>query len=836
MKSKKSSLVRKIISGYRSVSSEKTKQQFMQIPIQVTPQFILDTKELGIIRKSSAGYPKTEPTVQKPLSIKEIAATFKLPASIVEKIYNEIKTLESNLPKESPREFDAKGVKKQIEYLEEIAVSSGAYIAPEIKNLIGRTKEKVHALEVIAAPETDPLSDAQKQIIELEREKKNLEEAKKVIMEKYYNREIDESSIKNILDNYEQRLVEANVKIKNWKGELARLEKEPRKREAAIPQSKMTISNAFTPVLEGTAVSPEMPKFAFKLGKLIRPAMNMAPVSETKLKLEGPTQIFTPPETKLTAESVEIKKVSIEKQGFEIPQITQKKIRMHPSEDDEEMRYISLTYPLIPRSPAKNEYVFAYAQIFWDEKNNSYIYNLAEPKFTEKLKDAYKKIKEMLEQRLDIDFSKLKKIEAKDFLESQVDDVLKYFKFTLTEDEKKILKYYMDRDFTGLEIIEPMLKDPNIEDISCDGIGIPIYVFHRNPEIGSIATNVMFDNAEQLDSFIIRLAQLCGKSISVLQPLLDGTLPDGSRIQATLGTDIARRGSNFTIRKFTEEPLTPVHLMNYGTLDAAMLAYLWFVVDYGRSILVSGGTASGKTSLLNVLSLFIRPEKKIVSIEDTAELMLPHPHWVPAVARITIGEEGKGEVDMFELLRESLRQRPDYIVVGEVRGKEAYILFQQMATGHPSLATIHAENIDRLVDRLTTPPISLPAGLISTLDIVVFLARMKYKNKFIRKVTQIVEIADFDSDKNKPITNLIYKWNPQNDKFEVSNRSISLQKISELTGIDEKEIKNEIQRRIVILEWMRENKILDYRDVHRIFSIYYTDPERLLSYVQGAGE
>ncbi len=535
----------------------------------------------------------------------------------------------------------------------------------------------------------------------------------------------------------------------------------------------------------------------------------------------------------------------IEIQGLEIPSIS----LLHPTHGHiskeswskieslasaEEKIPISLTYPLIPRLPTKGEPVFAYTKISWNYNQNEYVYELVEPRMTEKLKDIYKKVKEMLEQRLDVDFSKLKKIEAKEFLEKQVDEVLNFF-VAISENEKKILKYYMERDFTGLEIIEPLLRDPDIEDISCDGVNIPLFIFHRNSEIGSVPTNLMFNSTDQLDSFVIRLAQLCGKSISISQPLLDGTLPDGSRIQATLGTDIARRGSNFTIRKFTEEPLTPIHLINYGTLDTNMLAYLWFVVDYGRSILVSGGTASGKTSLLNVLSLFIRSEKKIVSIEDTAELRLPHPHWVPVVARTVIGEEGKGEVDMFELLRESLRQRPDYIVVGEVRGKEAYILFQQMATGHPSLATIHAENIARLADRLTTPPISLPAGLISSLDVVVFLARMKYKNKFIRKVVEIVEIVDFDQDTNSPITNQIYKWNPQNDKFEVTNKSISLKRISNLTGLNEKDIKNEIQRRIIVLEWMKENSILDYRDVHKVFSIYYTNPENLLSSIQGAG-
>lgn len=799
MKPLKSSLLRKIVSGYRIVSENQA-------------------------------YPKESHKSQSSkLDIEQISEKLKVPVSTIEKIYSEIKNLESSLHKEHAKESDITFFRSKIEDLEETAVNSGVYIIPEITDLITGTKEKVTRLELSSIPERDHVMETEQEILELEREKMNLEEAKKTIMKKYYNRDIDESSIKNIMDNYEQRLVETDVKIKNLKEELTKHGKGDRSQEKGIT-SQFKLRKP-TGIEASTIFTPKTSK-TFKLSKIFafqpKTISGIVPAAR-EFKITGPTQIFASP----TA-STEATKVNIASQGFEIPQITKKAIKITSPEAEEESSTISLTYPLIPKSPVKNEPVFAYAEIFWDSNNNRYMYNLVEPKLTEKLKDIYKKVKEMLEQKLDIDFSKLKKIEAKDFLENQIDEILKYFNFILTGTEKKILKYYMNRNFTGLEMIEPLLQDSNIEDVSCDGVGIPLFIFHRNPEIGSVMTNVMFSDTEELDSFIIRLAQLCGKSISVSDPLLDGTLPDGSRIQATLGTDIARRGSNFTIRKFTEEPLTPVHLMKYGTLDTSVLAYLWFVVDYGRSILVSGGTASGKTSLLNVLSLFIRPEKKIVSIEDTAELRLPHPHWVPVVARTAIGEEGKGEVDMFELLRESLRQRPDYIVVGEVRGKEAYILFQQMATGHPSLATIHAENIARLIDRLTTPPISLPAGLISTLDTVVFLARMKYKNKFIRKVTEIVEIVDFNSSTNTPVTNQIYKWNPQNDKFEVINKSISLKKISDLTGVSEKDIRSDIERRMTVLEWMKKSNILDYRDVHRIFSIYYTDPERLLSTIQGA--
>jgi len=543
-----------------------------------------------------------------------------------------------------------------------------------------------------------------------------------------------------------------------------------------------------------------------------------------------PPKVPTPKE-KLPPPKEEVKKI----EGFEIPVFIPSKVRIEAIKTEERVP-ISLTYPLIPKKPAKGEPVFAYASIFWDPKLNKYIYQVVEPKISEKIKDILKKIRELLEQKLDIDFSELKKFEAIEFLHKTTDELLDYFKIEITEDERKVLHYYIERDFVGLGRIEPLMKDSEIEDISCDGIGIPIFVFHRNPTLASITTNIAFDNANELDSFIMRLSQLCGKSISVASPLVGGSLPDGSRLQATLATDIARRGSNFTIRRFTEFPLTPIHLLNYNTLDVQLLAFLWFMVDYGKSMLISGGTASGKTTLLNVLSLFIKSERKICSIEDTAELKLPHPHWVPHVARVPMAlEERKkiGEVDMFDLLKESLRQRPDYIVVGEVRGREAFVLFQEMATGHPSLATIHAENEPKLIDRLTTPPIALPAGLLGSLDLIVFLLMVRHKEKQVRRINEVLEVIGVDPKTKTPITNRVFKWDAITDKFQISGKSFLLKKISESTGLTEQQIKDELERRMFVLNWMKERNIVDYRDVFNVFSMYYTYPEKVLSTIKG---
>jgi flagellar protein FlaI len=976
-----------------------------------------------------------------------------------------------------------------------------------------------------------------------------------------------------------------------------------------------------------------------------------------------PKKIEIPPKI----EEVEVKPKKVEVEGVEIPSVLPPTVKV-AKPPEEEREKILLVYPLIPKKPAPKDLVFAYAKIFWNKKENRYIYQVVEPELTERLVDMLKKIKSLLEQKLDVDFSKLTKTEAKEYLRKKMEEVIGYYGFKLHPIEREVLHYYAERDFIGLGKIEPLMNDDQIEDISCDGLGVPIFVFHRNPMIGSVATNLVYKDADELDSFIIRLSQLCGKSVSVATPLLSGSLPDGSRVHATLATDIARKGSNFTIRKFTESPLTPVHLLLYNTLDVKTLAFLWLCVDYGASMFISGGTATGKTSLLNVLSLFIRPEEKIVSIEDTAELRLPHPHWVPQVARVPIATE-KGEVDLFALLKESLRQRPDYIVVGEVRGPEAFVLFQQIAsipayenviilnskclkqvpisklkmngkiqtfainplterveifpieakvshglvdriykittktgrevfvtpyhslfiyknglipvfvkslkkgekiaipakipcgfnnkaylnllelfpdirvyspklikkaakklgfekaskickvvtisnyygvnncalplskfkklmkkakirysldeikvrfernsslssaklsitpyflrlmgyyisegtinkannsvalynknpkiladmkkciikvtgkipterkckgwgesyelrfnnktlfeffkrfcgatskkkripefifglskpkigeflsalyagdgslkereysyytsskklvndlllllltlgivgrvekrkrekkteyeicfyrkdyqqrflkyvrcigvipeirkvgrkrntkeifldeiesiqevklnkpvevydltvrgaqnfiggvggillhnTGHPSLATIHAEDMTKLIDRLITPPISLPPALIENLNLVIFLLQTRYKGKQVRRVNEVLEIVGFDREKNLPITNLIFKWNPATDTFDVVNKSVLLKKFAAARGISEKEILEELQRRMLVLNWMLDQNILDYRDVFKIITAYYTQPERIISLAKG---
>ncbi len=511
----------------------------------------------------------------------------------------------------------------------------------------------------------------------------------------------------------------------------------------------------------------------------------------------------------------------------EAENIKEREAEAMANETLEDLKLIDIKYPLIPSKPKTGERVFAYAHVTFDRRSNEIVYSVIEPKLDDIEKELLASIKEYIQEKINVDFSQVRKKNAMNYITDIFDLALGYLKPDIDESTEEVLKYYVFRDFVGMENLEPLLNDKFGEDISCDGIGINVYVYHRNPRFGTLKTNVVFSSADELDTVVNTMAERCGKTISISRPLLDATLPDGSRVQATLGSDIARRGSNFTIRMFTEEPMTPLDIIKGGTCDARMMAYYWILIEHGTSFLVSGGTATGKTSLLNVLSLFIKPQMKIVSIEDTAELRLPHAHWIPEVARTPISEEGK--VDMFELLKESLRQRPDYIIVGEVRGQEAYVLFQQMAVGHPGLSTIHAENFQKLVDRLTSPPINLPPNMLEILDVVIFLKRVKHGRRFLRRVSASVEITGFDRGNSTPTINEVFDWSPSTDTFKSPEKSMMLRKVAVLTGVTESDIQKEIETRAKVLEWMVLNNIKDYRKVAAVVNMFYTSKELLLA-------
>lgn len=476
--------------------------------------------------------------------------------------------------------------------------------------------------------------------------------------------------------------------------------------------------------------------------------------------------------------------------------------------------------------PIEEPYVFA--AVVRDPITQKIRYQVIEPTLRESEKEQLREIKNLLVEEIDVSLKDLEtKKKAREYLKNKVQEIIKNYRMKVAEEAVDKLMYYITRDFIGYGKIDPFMKDHMIEDVSADGVNIPIYVWHREYE--SIPTNIIFEEADELNSFIIRLAYLAKKHISVATPMLDASLPDGSRIQLTYGSEITRRGSTFTIRRFRVDPLTISDLISFNTLSSDMAAYFWYAIENRASVLVSGGVASGKTTILNCLSMFIKPEFKIVSVEDTAELNLPQENWIPSVVRSAFGSEGEktGAITLFDLLKAAVRQRPDYIIVGEVRGKEAYTLFQAMATGHLGMSTIHAESVEAVVNRLESEPLNIPRSLLTMIDIVMIQIRTEIKGKPARRTGAVTEIVAMDSKTKELLTNDVYQWNPKNDAFSYSGRSHVLEKNMKKMGLEEDEVRKELHRRKIVLEWMAKNNIRRYTDVATVIREYYADPARV---------
>lgn len=321
------------------------------------------------------------------------------------------------------------------------------------------------------------------------------------------------------------------------------------------------------------------------------------------------------------------------------------------------------------------------------------------------------------------------------------------------------------------------------------------------------------------------LGQKSGKHVSYANPLVDATLPDGSRIQITYGTEISTRGSSFTIRRFRTEPFTPIDLIHYGTFNAGLLAYYWLLIENKMNVMVIGETAAGKTTTLNALLMFLPPEAKVVSIEDTREIQLYHENWIAEVTRT--GIEGQ-EIDMYDLLKASLRQRPDYIVVGEVRGKEAMTLFQAMSTGHAGYATFHAGDVNQLIYRLENPPLNVPRVMIQFLDSVAVQFMWSYRGTRKRRIREIVEIVGIEPESKELLINKIFQWDPSSDEYIQLSDSKKLEKIAIIQGVDLIDVVEELRKRKEFLELMYKRGIREYREVTKYIHMYYRNPEKAL--------
>ncbi len=476
--------------------------------------------------------------------------------------------------------------------------------------------------------------------------------------------------------------------------------------------------------------------------------------------------------------------------------------------------------------PIQEPYV--YAAIVKDPQTQKVMYKVVEPTLQKDEKERLKEIKTFLMEEVDVNLKEIEtKAKAENYLKEKAKETIKKYGIKVPPEAVDKITYYIIRDFIGYGKIDPLMKDHLIEDVSADGVNIPIYVWHRVYE--SLPTNIIFKDEAELNSFIIRLAYLAEKNISIASPILDASLPDGSRVQLTYGSEITRRGSTFTIRRFRVDPLTISDLIAFNTVSSEMAAYLWYIIENRASVVVAGGVAAGKTTMLNCLSMFIKPEMKIVSVEDTHELNLPHENWIPSVVRLGFGHENEksGNINLFDLLKAAVRQRPDYIIVGEVRGKEAYTLFQAIATGHLGMSTIHAESVEAVINRLESEPMNIPKPLIAMIDVAMVMARTEIEGKPARRAITATEFLELNRKANRVQTEEVFSWNPKKDEFVFSRHSSLLEKHMKKIGINEEDVKRELHRRKTVLEWMVRKNTRLYIDVANVIREYYANPNRV---------
>ena len=468
---------------------------------------------------------------------------------------------------------------------------------------------------------------------------------------------------------------------------------------------------------------------------------------------------------------------------------------------------------------------FSQVAIVQDPKTGEYKYILDELQLDPLERGIYNRILEIL--LAEIESPKEEIADPRKFFAQEAKKIVDKYRISLgwlpDVSWYKIL-YHAERDLVGFGKIDSLMRDPNIEDISCDGVNKSVYIWHRTFE--SIETNVQFENDEILDNMVVKLVHMAGKHVSSAFPIVDASLPGKHRLAVCYRREITPFGTAFTIRKFRDDPYSIIDLINIGTFTEEMAAYLWICLENRASIMILGGTAAGKTTALNALACLIKPGSKIITIEETAELNLSHENWVSLIARQSYGLGGNsiGEVALFDLVKTSMRHRPDVLIVGEVRGQEAYVLFQALATGHGGMCTMHAENLDSAVKRLTQKPMEISPAYIPLMNLVISVQRVHLvKNgikKAYRRILSVNEIVGYENYLNP------FRWDPIKDEQIIAvDNSALLSSFSKRLGITMQDLLDEMKRRSDVLHWMREQKIRSYKEVASIIAEYYARPK-----------
>jgi len=463
-------------------------------------------------------------------------------------------------------------------------------------------------------------------------------------------------------------------------------------------------------------------------------------------------------------------------------------------------------------------------------------YKVDFPELSKEERGIMTQVREQSIDEIDIDPQNISNVrERQEIFRERVKEILegKNLPESVSEEKLDDMSRIIVRDMIGFGMLDILLNDDDLEDILVTATDKPVYVFHR--DYGMCVTNLKFENEEEIIHQIEKMGRYVGRRIDQQNPLLDATLPDGSRVNATI-PPVSLDGPTLSIRKFRADPLTIIDILDYGTLTTEVAAFLWLSVEgFGikpANILFAGGTACGKSTTMNAVSAFIPNRERIISIEDTAELHLPHEHWVRLETRPP-NIEGEGEITMEDLVKNALRMRPDRIMVGEVRGPEAQTMFTGMNTGHDGcMGTVHSNSAKETVTRLVEKPMDVPEVMVPTLDMVVMQKRLHRREEGqARRVTEIAEVTGFENE--QPQLSRIFSWNAKNDMLESTGvPSMTKKNIADFAGVSGGEVEKEIKRRATVLEWMRKEKIRDVYDLGRVVEAYYRNSETLIKKIE----